>query len=283
MPNPLVFKRNRVTLRVTLGRIEGDRSEPLIILGCGLERAAAGGAFRLWLLRTVRRGPTKRLMRVSQAGISLSGIDPLAELTRQSNAPISSNPLKPERRRPLQAERAADVLIHLRDFVRPGPSRQRFVAIMPLIDATVGLAMIEATQTNVEITVHAGPDLPLVFADNIQIQQVLLNLLRNAIDAMVTAEVEERRIVVQARRKGAGKVEVSVADTGPGISDGLREKILEPFVTTKPRGMGMGLSISRSIVEAHGGSLRTLHSDSSGAIFVFDLPIYDSEGNTDAG
>jgi two-component system, LuxR family, sensor kinase FixL len=182
-----------------------------------------------------------------------------------------------------QAERAADVLIHLRDFVRPGPSRRHFVAVRPLIDIAVGLAMIEAMQTKVEITVHADPGLPLVFADNIQIEQVLLNLLRNAIDAMVTAEVTQRRIVVNARRKDAGSVEISVADTGPGISDELREIILEPFVTTKPRGMGMGLSISRSIVEAHGGSLRSLRSNGSGAIFAFDLPVHDIEGNVHAG
>ena len=173
-----------------------------------------------------------------------------------------------------QAERAADVLHRLRDFVRPGPSRQRFVAVKQLIDAAVGLAMVEAKQTKVEITVQADPDLPLVFADNIQIEQVLLNLLRNAIDAMATAEVTERRIVVAAQRN-AGGVWISVTDTGPGISDELRERILEPFVTTKPRGMGMGLSISRSIIEAHGGRLRVLHSDSSGAIFGFELPTHD--------
>ena len=182
-----------------------------------------------------------------------------------------------------QAERAGDILTRLREFVRFGASRRRLVAVGPMIDTVVSLAAIEATQTKVAIVVSAQPDLPLVFADNIQIEQVMLNLVRNAIDAMVTDAVTRKAISIDARRKGEGAVEITVADTGPGIADDVRDKIFEPFATTKPRGMGMGLSICRSIVEAHGGSLRLLGSGSSGTVFAFDLPIRAPEEDGHAG
>jgi C4-dicarboxylate-specific signal transduction histidine kinase len=179
-----------------------------------------------------------------------------------------------------QAERAGDVLVRLRDSVRRDVSRRRFVAVRPLIQAAVALAATEAMQSQVDVVVRADPDLPLVLADNIEIEQVLLNLLLNAIDAMVVAETQRRSIVVEARRKGGDAVEISVADTGPGISDELKDKIFESFVTTKPRGMGMGLSISRHIIEAHGGSLRVLCNGNVGATFTFELPTTVSEGNS---
>jgi two-component system sensor kinase FixL len=120
-------------------------------------------------------------------------------------------------------------------------------------------------------------------ADRIQIEQVLLNLLRNAMDAMEAANTERRSIVVEARHKGDHAVGISVADSGPGIAPEMTDRIFEPFVTTKPLGMGMGLSISHSIVDAHGGSLRMAPSVPSGAIFFFDLPSDEMEASTDAG
>ena len=170
-----------------------------------------------------------------------------------------------------QAERAGDVLGRLREFVRGGESRRDFVAVGPLIDAAVSLARVEAIQNEVEIEARVDPGLPPVLADRIQIEQVLLNLLRNAIDAIVSTDSPERLIDVEARCKSRRAVEISVADSGPGIGVEVANRLFEPFVTTKPEGMGMGLSISRSIVESHGGKLRILQSVSSGATFVFDL------------
>jgi two-component system sensor kinase FixL len=120
-------------------------------------------------------------------------------------------------------------------------------------------------------------------ADPIQIEQVLLNLLKNAIDSIEAANTEQKSIVVEARRKGSWGIEISVADSGPGVADELAGKIFEAFVTTKPLGMGLGLSISSSIVESHGGSLRLARSASSGAIFAFDLPTDGAEANSYAG
>jgi two-component system, LuxR family, sensor kinase FixL len=182
-----------------------------------------------------------------------------------------------------QSERAGDVLTRLREFVRGGEYRQTATAVKPLIDAAVSLTRMEAMQQEVEIEERIGPGLPAVLVDRVQIEQVLLNLLRNAMDAMEAANTERRSIVVEARRKGNRTVEICVADSGPGVAAEVTDTLFEPFVTTKPLGMGMGLSISRTIVEANGGSLRMARGVSSGAIFIFDLPAADAAANTDAG
>jgi PAS domain S-box-containing protein len=171
-----------------------------------------------------------------------------------------------------QAERAGDVLGRLREFMRGGASQRALVEVGPLIDTAVGLARAEAVQNEIEIEVRVDPGLPAILADHIQIEQALLNLLRNAIDAIAIAGSEERLIVLEAHCKGFHAIQISVADSGPGVIDEVANSLFEPFVTTKPEGMGMGLSISRSIVESHGGRLRMVQNVGSGATFVFDLP-----------
>jgi PAS domain S-box-containing protein len=182
-----------------------------------------------------------------------------------------------------QAERAGDVLDRLREFVRGGEFRRAPTAVAPLIGAAVNLARTDAMQQDVEIEARVDPGLPAVFADQIQIEQVLLNLLRNAIDAMKGVNTERRSIAIKARCNSKHVVEISVADSGPGVADEVMDTIFEPFVTTKAHGMGMGLSISRSIVESHGGSLRMACNLPSGAIFFFDLPTSEVEASIDAG
>jgi len=182
-----------------------------------------------------------------------------------------------------QSERAGDVLDRLREFVRGGEYRRVVTEVKPLIDAAVSLTRMDAEQQAVAVAARIEPGLPAVLADRIQIEQVLLNLFRNAMDAMEGAHTERRSIVVTARRKSRHAIEVAVADSGPGIAAEVTEAIFEPFVTTKPRGMGMGLSISHSIVESHGGSLRVTPNLPSGAIFVFDLPTAGAEASADAG
>jgi two-component system sensor kinase FixL len=180
-----------------------------------------------------------------------------------------------------QAERAGDVLDRLREFVRSGEYRRAVIEVKPLIDAAINLTRTEVIEQEVEITARIDRDLPAVLADQIQIEQVLLNLLRNAMDAMEAANTKPRSIVVEARRYDSRAVEISVADSGPGIAAEVTDRIFEPFVTTKPVGMGMGLSISHSIVESHGGSLRMARRVPSGAIFLFDLPTAEAAASTD--
>jgi PAS domain S-box-containing protein len=180
-----------------------------------------------------------------------------------------------------QAERAGDVLSRLREFVRGREYQRALIEVGPLIDGTVSLTRMEAIQRRVEIETQVDPNLPMVLADHIQIQQVLLNLLKNAIDAIDASDTECRSIVIKARCKGRRGVEISVVDSGPGIAPEVMQTLFDPFVTTKPLGMGMGLSISRSIVESHGGSLRMAQSVPCGTIFFFDLPT--AEAAIDAG
>ena len=182
-----------------------------------------------------------------------------------------------------QAERAGDVLGRLREFVRGGEPRRAFVEVAPLIHAAVSLARAEATQNEVEIDARLESGLPPVLADHVQIEQVLLNLLRNALEAIATADSQQRLIVVEAHYNSRRAVEISVTDSGPGISTDVANRLFEPFVTTKPEGMGMGLSICRSIVASHGGKLRMLRRVGPGATFVFDLPTDGHEPSHHAG
>ena len=182
-----------------------------------------------------------------------------------------------------QAERAGDVLDRLREFVRGGENLRALTVVAPLIDAALSLVHMEAMQQEIEIEARIDPGLPPIVADRVQIEQVLLNLLRNAMDAMEAASTERRLIVIEARRKGNRAIEISVADSGPGVAAEVTDTIFEPFVTTKPDGMGMGLSISRSIIESHGGSLRMARGVRVGGIFTFDLPSAEAEASTDAG
>jgi two-component system, LuxR family, sensor kinase FixL len=175
-----------------------------------------------------------------------------------------------------QGERAGEIINRLREFMRSGESQQTTVEVVEVIEAAGALAQVEATQNGVVITERLDENLPSIGVDRIQIEQVLLNLLRNATEALVAANCERREIIVDARRTDEDAIEITVADTGPGIAADIEPRLFHPFVTTKDHGMGLGLSISRSIIEAHGGSLRLIPG-SSGALFALTLPISDAE------
>lgn len=174
----------------------------------------------------------------------------------------------------LQAERAGDIIARLREFVRTGASHRSSVNVKSLIDATVALAQTEAVQHGIDIEIRTVPGLPNVLADHIQIEQVLLNLLRNAMDAIASSDTGRRAILIEAKSLTTKALEISVADTGPGLAEEVATRLFGAFVTTKPHGMGLGLSISRSIVEAHDGHLRLHRTSGSGTVFAFDLPIF---------
>jgi PAS domain S-box-containing protein len=170
-----------------------------------------------------------------------------------------------------QAERAGDIISRLREFLRPGSYQTSTVTVESLVDGAITLARIEATQSHIDLRVGIAPRLPVIDVDRVQIEQVLLNLLRNAIEAI--GDGEPRTVTLEARRKAGPAVEFIVSDTGPGLADEIAGRIFEPFVTTKASGMGLGLSISRSIIEGHGGQLRLVRSGPAGTVFAFDLPV----------
>ena len=169
-----------------------------------------------------------------------------------------------------QALRAGDIIRRLREFVARGDSERRIESLPKLIEDASTLALIGAREHNVAVRFRIDPAVDLVIADRIQVQQVLVNLIRNAVD--VLAEFNGRRAIeIDAHAAIDGMVQVSVADTGGGLAPEVARHLFQPFVTTKPQGMGLGLSICRTIVEAHGGKIWVEARPSGGTIFHFTL------------
>ena len=177
-----------------------------------------------------------------------------------------------------QAIRAGDVIRRLRDFIGRGESERRIESISKLIEEASALALVGVKELGVRVTMQFDPHADLVLADRVQIQQVVINLLRNAVDAMRGAQVAELR--VRAAAQGDGFTVISVSDTGSGMTEEVKRRLFEPFMTTKKDGMGVGLSICRTIVEAHGGSIWAANNQGPGATFAFTLPL--AEVATDA-
>ena len=180
-----------------------------------------------------------------------------------------------------QADRAGQIIARIRNFVRKRPSQLEPIDVNDAIRAAVALCEGQARNGNVPIVLSLGDDLPPVPADRVQIEQVVLNLVKNALDATTeAAETTEpatgpsdRTVTVRSGRDGEGRVEVAVADHGHGMSEEARSRLFDPFFTTKAGGMGLGLSICRSIVETHGGNLRATDNPGGGVVMRFVLPV----------
>jgi signal transduction histidine kinase len=176
-----------------------------------------------------------------------------------------------------QANRASSCIRRLRTVLQQRETTYDRVDPTSIVRSAVEMTEAVARAQGVEIRVEAEPRLPVVMADVLQIEQVLMQLLLNAVDATVSREaaVPPREVVVRARAGERGTVVFSVTDQGPGLSDALREQVFEPFFTTKSKSVGMGLAVSRSVVEAHGGRLWIGEADAggaAGAVFYFTLP-----------
>ncbi len=171
-----------------------------------------------------------------------------------------------------QADRAGKILRRIRDFVRKSEPRVAPVQIAGVVEDALGFAEIDARKHGVRIDNHIPPELPAVHADSIMIEQVLLNLVRNASEAMHDTPEGERIVRVHAAISDR-MLEISVSDHGHGLSEDDREKLFSAFFTTKADGMGMGLNICRSIVEFHNGRLWVEDNPDGGCIFRFTLPL----------
>jgi two-component system sensor kinase FixL len=168
-----------------------------------------------------------------------------------------------------QAMRAGQIIRRLRDFVAKGEAERRIESLPKLLEEAGALAMIGAKERGVRLRFDISREVELVLADKVQVQQVVLNLMRNAIDAM--EDSPRRELVVAARPLEDDMVDVSVSDTGPGIAPQIAEHLFQPFMTTKAAGMGVGLSISRTIVESHGGRIWVEPRKGGGTVFHFLL------------
>jgi two-component system sensor kinase FixL len=167
-----------------------------------------------------------------------------------------------------QAMRAGQIIRRLRDFVSRGESERRAESLVKLVEEAGALALVGVKDVHVRFALDPAAD--RVLADKVQIQQVLINLMRNAVEAM--ADSEPRKLTVTSAPNGNDLVELRIADTGPGIAPELAQNLFQPFFTTKLHGMGIGLSICRTIVESHDGQISAEPNPGGGTVFRFTIP-----------
>jgi signal transduction histidine kinase len=168
--------------------------------------------------------------------------------------------------------RASNIIERIRDLAKRSPIQKERLNINKLIHEIISLTATEIQQNRISLHAQLSDDLPLVLGDQIQLQQVLLNLILNAIEAMSSAAEGSREILISSAKNELGDVLVAVHDSGGGLETNTLERLFDAFYTTKPNGMGMGLAISRSIVEAHDGKIWATPNTPRGAIIQFTLP-----------
>ncbi|TMA87166.1 MAG: GAF domain-containing protein [Deltaproteobacteria bacterium] len=174
-------------------------------------------------------------------------------------------------------EHAGKIVSRVRALVKKVPSRTEPLGINTVVLEVLDMTRNELQRDGISLKTELSADNPLVLGDRVQLQQVLLNLVLNAVEAMRQPGISPRELSITSRREGENEVFVEVRDSGPGFEAETLDRIFDPFFTTKPDGMGMGLSISRSIVVAHGGRLWAMANEPRGAVFQFALPAAESD------
>jgi C4-dicarboxylate-specific signal transduction histidine kinase len=234
----------------------------------------------------VTRTELARVVRITTIGELAASIahevnQPLAAVVANADACVAwlarDNPDLTEARAAAErttqgATRASEVIGRIRSLInKTAPERAR-VEINEIIGEVVALADRQALKNEVSVETDLAPDLSPIFGDRIQLQQVILNLMLNGIEAMAGVSDRSRRLVIRSQMQDADQVRVSVGDSGVGVTAEIMGRLFEPFFTTRSQGIGMGLPISRSIIEAHGGRLWAESTVNQGSVFQFTLP-----------
>jgi len=168
--------------------------------------------------------------------------------------------------------RAGEVVQRLRGLLKKGEGRSEAVDLNELVDSTTALLRSELVRRQVLVETDLAADLPVVFGDSVQLQQVLLNLVVNAVDAMSATPVPQRRVMIRTLQTAAGDIKVLIKDCGSGITAANGKQAFVPFYTTKDHGLGLGLSICSTIIRKHGGTINLRSDDAGGAVAEFSLP-----------
>ncbi len=281
--------------RVVVGQRKDGSTFPLE-LAVG-EMKAQGQRFFTGFIRdlTERQEAEARLQELQGELVHVSRLTALGEmasaLAHEINQPLSAiaNYLKGSRmllaredvphvrvanaveRAATEALRAGEIIRRLRDFVARGETERTIERLPKLVEEASALALIGAKEHGIRVQYAFSSQVDMVLADKVQIQQVVLNLVRNAVDAMADSASLERRLKISIQPTDNEMASVLVTDTGPGIDPDVAKKLFQPFITTKRTGMGVGLSISRTIVEAHGGRIWATQTHIGGAEFGFTL------------
>jgi signal transduction histidine kinase len=286
-----VFNAGRFDLGFYVGRLYGLSAASFVLAALVLETAVLYGR----LARSLDSERQEREHRLREMRSELIHVSRLTELGQMVSAlahevsqPLTAvgNYLRASRRlveigetgkaqnalakAASEVTRATEVVRRLRDFIRKRDSARCAEDLGAMIEDSVALAVIGAARTEVGVELRLHPQASMGMIDKIQIQQVLLNLIRNAIEAM--AGRPRQSLVIATLPSANGMVQLSVADSGPGLPAEVRAKLFQAFVTTKSAGMGVGLSICRSIIEAHGGRLWADDDSSPGTVFRFTVP-----------
>ncbi len=224
-------------------------------------RVAVMGQLTASIAHEVTQPVTGLLINAQTALNSLDGQPPNLEVVKTSIDRIISD-----------GKRTSEIVNRIRDFSRKVPTAKGRLEINEAILEIIDLSRIPMSNNGVSAKIQLAESLPHISADRVQLQQVILNLVMNAIEAMTQVENGSRELSISTGAHDAGSVLVAVSDTGPGLPEDAVERIFEAFYTTKPNGLGMGLSICRSIVEAHGGRLWATPNQPRGAVFYMALP-----------
>ncbi len=287
--------------RVVVGERKDGSTFPME-LSVGEMQAGSGGRFFTGFVRdlTERQTTEQRLHELQGELVHISRLTALGEmssaLAHELNQPLSAiaNYLNGAQRllqRPgvdnsekvrealakavEQALRCGDIIRRLREFVARGETEKHVESVAKLVEEASALALVGARQLGVRVVFDLNKRADLVLVDKVQIQQVVLNLIRNAVEAL--AGCERRELTIASAPAAGGLVQISIIDTGPGIAPEVAERLFQPFVTTKESGMGVGLSICRTIVEAQGGQIWTEPNPGGGTVFRLTVPKASAE------
>ena len=194
-------------------------------------------------------------------------------MLQASNVPPSPRILETMDKAVEQAARAGEIIQHLRSFIRKGETERSTEDLSKVVEEATALGLVGAKENGIKVQIDLSPDALPVFIDKVQIQQVVFNLIRNSVEALPDSDVRE--LTVMTRLGDDGTALATVSDSGPGLAETVAEQLFQPFITTKEKGMGLGLSICRSIVEAHGGRLWATPNPVRGVTFQFSIPMAD--------